>query len=275
MSEGILEKMVSEAGPPVQYYLPLDDQRIHLNPYIGGRIQLHWQQSIQCIHCGRSTKKSFNQGYCYPCFSRLAQCDICIVKPEKCHYDEGTCREPDWAQGHCLQPHYVYLANTSGLKVGITRESQIPTRWIDQGAVAALPIAKVRSRYISGLVEIALAAHISDKTDWRRMLKGDPEPVALQLQAQRLLKECEAEIAEIRQRHGDEAVQILEQSPETRLEFPVQRYLSKISSFNFDKHPVVSGTLLGIKGQYLILDGGVINLRKFGGYRIAFSGEAA
>lgn len=274
MSEGHLQKLISEAKDPVQYYLPLDEERIHLNPCIGGRIHMQWQQSIQCIHCGRETKKSFNQGYCYPCFTRLAQCDICIVKPEKCHYDQGTCREPEWAQGHCLQPHYVYLANTSGLKVGITRESQIPTRWIDQGAVAALPVARVQSRYISGLVEVALAQHISDKTDWRRMLKGDPEPVPLLLQAQRLLAECRDELDAIRERFGEDAIKILEQSEETHLHFPVTQYPTKVSSFNFDKHPEVSGKLLGIKGQYLILEGGVINMRKFGGYRIAFDGEA-
>jgi hypothetical protein len=51
--------------------------------------------------------------------------------------------------------------------------------------------------------------------------------------------------------------------------FPVQEYPTKVVSFNLDKNPVAQGTLMGIKGQYLILDSGVINLRKYGSYLVS------
>ena len=157
---GHLQKMQVALPPgpegPVTYQLPLDEQRLPLNGLLGESIRMTFTGEIHCIHCGRRSNKSFNQGYCYPCFSKLAQCDSCIVSPEKCHYFEGTCREPDWADSHCMVDHIVYLANSSGVKVGITRETQLPTRWIDQGAVQALPILRVKTRQQSGLVETAL-----------------------------------------------------------------------------------------------------------------------
>ncbi|MFX4228644.1 MAG: DUF2797 domain-containing protein [Porticoccaceae bacterium] len=121
---------VKESGEhKASYHLALDDERIPLNGFIGKTIALRYLGEINCVYCGRKTSKSFNQGYCFPCVRKLAQCDSCIIKPETCHYDQGTCREPDWAQTHCFTDHMVYLANTSGLKVGITRVTQLPTRW--------------------------------------------------------------------------------------------------------------------------------------------------
>jgi hypothetical protein len=153
--QGLLNKMYARLESTVQYELPLSDQRIALNPLLGKVIKLTFTGNIRCVHCNRTIKKSFNQGYCYPCFISLAQCDMCIMKPETCHYEAGTCREPSWGEEFCFKPHIVYLANSSGIKVGITRQTQIPTRWIDQGAVQALPIFKVQSRYMAGLIEIA------------------------------------------------------------------------------------------------------------------------
>lgn len=165
-------------------------------------------------------------------------------------------------------PHYVYLANTSGLKVGITRHTQIPTRWIDQGATQALPIFKVSTRLQSGLVETALAEFISDKTNWRAMLKGNAEPIDLKQKAQELIPQISERLEDIRLKFGADAVEQLDEEV-VDLHFPVSEYLTKISSFNFDKQPIISGTLLGIKGQYLIFDSGVINMRKFGSYQIS------
>ena len=121
MLQGPLHKMHTRLAQPVAYRLQLGASTIELHEQLGKTLRLSWQQSIHCIHCGRATRKSFNQGYCYPCFRSLAQCDVCIVSPEKCHFHLGTCREPDWAQQHCLQDHHVYLSNTSDIKVGITR----------------------------------------------------------------------------------------------------------------------------------------------------------
>lgn len=134
----------------VSYALVCGEHVLPLSEYLGRHIRLDFSGKIHCIHCGKFTRKSFAQGFCFPCFRRLAQCDSCIMSPEKCHFPAGTCREPDWAETHCRVPHIVYLSNASGLKVGITRETQMPTRWIDQGAVQALPVFRVRERRLSG-----------------------------------------------------------------------------------------------------------------------------
>jgi len=207
--QGNLRKMKTELANPVKYQLPLSNQRVDLNPLIGHSIKLVFTGNIACVHCNRAIKKSFNQGYCYPCFTSLAQCDMCIMKPETCHYDAGTCREPAWGEEFCFQPHIVYLANSSGIKVGITRGTQVPARWIDQGAIQALPIMKVKSRFISGLVEVAIAQHVSDKTSWQRMLKNLVEPVDLMAKRDELLDLCQSEITEVVQRFGEDAIELL------------------------------------------------------------------
>ena len=266
--QGNLRKMKVELANPVQYQLLLSDQQINLNALIGRPIKLVFTGKISCIHCDRSIKKSFSQGYCYPCFRSLAQCDMCIMKPETCHFEAGTCREPSWGEEFCFQSHYVYLANSSGIKVGITRGTQIPIRWIDQGAIQALPIFKVKSRYISGLIEVAIAEHVSDKTSWQRMLKNLVEPVDLKNKRDELVELCKVEIAEITQRFGDDSVTFLADEENVEINFPVDTYPLKVKSFNFDKTAEVAGVLQGIKGQYLLFDTGVINIRKFSGYEV-------
>ncbi|MBT7529595.1 MAG: DUF2797 domain-containing protein, partial [Gammaproteobacteria bacterium] len=160
---------------PVQYSLRLNDEAYPLNEYIGQKVTLKHLGTIECLECGRASKKSFSQGYCYPCFKKLAQCDLCIVSPERCHFDQGTCRDADFAANFCMQPHIVYLANSSGIKVGITRPENLPTRWIDQGAVQALPVMSVMTRQQSGFVEVAFKKLVSDKTHWQKMLRGENE----------------------------------------------------------------------------------------------------
>lgn len=269
---GQLKKMQAKLGNPVEYSLPLGEYNVALNPLIGKAIKLRYTGSIFCLHCNRATKKSFNQGYCYPCFIKLAECDRCIVKPEICHFNAGTCREPEWAKGFCFQPHIVYLANSSGIKVGITRQTQIPNRWIDQGAVQALPIFKVPSRYVSGLAEIAIGKHISDKTRWQQMLKNQVESVDLIAKRDELAAVCESDLSEINRRFGPNTIELLTGESVLDIRFPVAHFPDKVNSFNFDKSPEISGILHGIKGQYLILDSGVINIRKFAGYDVEFSG---
>lgn len=264
---GPIEKMRTEAAVPVNYFLPLGQDELAMTPLIGARLVLRHTGRIFCIACGRKTNKSFSQGYCYPCFTKLAQCDSCIVKPELCHYAQGTCREPEWGETHCMIPHVVYLANSSGLKVGITRHSQIPTRWIDQGATQALPILRVASRHLSGLVEVLCKDHVADKTDWRAMLKGEASPLDLPAKRDELLGAIGAGLDALRSQYGDSAVVRVEESV-TTLSFPVQQYPQKVSSLDFDKQVEIGGELKGIKGQYLIFDTGVINMRKFGGYEL-------
>ena len=266
---GALRKLVSEPGAQINYWLPLGDEQVYLNDYLGKPISLTYSGEINCIACGRRTNKSFSQGHCYPCFTGKAACDMCILKPELCHYEAGTCREPQWGEEFCFQPHVIYLANTTGPKVGITRKTQLPTRWIDQGAVAALPIFEVSTRHISGQIEVALAEFIADKSRWQQLLKAVPEPVDLLALRDQALEWSSAIVAEIRSREGDDAVIELGVKP-AEFEFPVVEYPEKIKSFNFDKVPRVEGRLQGIKGQYLLLDTGVINIRKFGGYKVRF-----
>lgn len=265
---GCLRKMDTVFADTVAYRLPIGELGLDLNPLLGKPIQLRHSGQIFCVHCRNKTSKSFNQGYCYPCFSKLAQCDMCIMKPETCHYAAGTCREPSWGEEFCFQPHIVYLANSSGIKVGITRQSQVPTRWIDQGAVQALPIFQVASRHISGLVEVILANHVSDKTSWQKMLKNNVSELDLPLLRDELLVTCAQELSELSTRFGDNALQLLRDAKPLRIFYPVLNYPSKVKSFNFDKDPLISGVLQGIKGQYLLLDTGVINIRKFAGYEV-------
>jgi len=259
---------LSANNNPVDYQMALGDQRIEMTPLIGKKLQLEYAGEIHCIACNRRIKKSYSGGYCFPCSQKLAQCDLCIMKPETCHYDAGTCREPKWGEAFCMQDHIVYLANSSGIKVGITRINQIPTRWIDQGASQALPIFRVKSRLQSGLVEVIFKSHVSDRTDWRKMLKGEPEIIDLLVIRDQLMLECSQQILALQQRFGEDAIMPLAEEDVVDISYPVNQYPDKIKSFNFDKTPVISDVLRGIKGQYLIFDAGVINIRKYTGYNI-------
>jgi len=268
--QGHLKKMAvtAETGT-AEYQIRLDDQLIPLNEKLGQPITIEYLGEIHCQACGRASKKSFSQGYCYPCFSRLAQCDTCIMSPEKCHYDKGTCREPKWGEEFCMQDHVVYLANSSGIKVGITRHSQIPTRWLDQGAMQALPIARVETRQLSGLLEVIFKQHVADKTNWRTLLKQDAENLDLAQKRDELFEMCHEEIEELQGHYGLQAVQLIYDGEQQNFQYPVEQYPTKVSSFNLDKNPIAQGTLMGIKGQYLILDTGVINLRKYTSYLVS------
>jgi len=266
---GRLRKMPAEVGDPVAYSIAVGDTRIPLNDLIGRPLRLDFDGVIRCIHCDRKTNKSFSQGFCFPCFRKLAACDSCIMSPEKCHYHLGTCREPEWGETHCMVEHVVYLANSSGLKVGITRGSQVPTRWIDQGAVDAIPMVRVATRYIAGLVEVACKAHVADRTNWRAMLKGDVPELDLGQERQRMLGLVADDLEALRQTHGQDSIREVDEQG-LGLSYPVKVWPEKIKTHNLDKTPEVEGVLEGIKGQYLILDTGVINIRKFTGYEVRF-----
>ena len=276
---GICHKMHAQINPVtqiaesaalpshVEYKFVLDQFNTDLMNLIGENIQLEWTGRIFCVSCGNKTPKSYSQGHCFKCFKTKAECDMCILKPETCHYHLGTCREEAFAQKVCFQPHTVYLANSSALKVGITRQVNMPTRWLDQGAIQALPILRVGSRRLSGQVEILLAEMIADKTDWRKLLKGEPEPLDMVEEKNNILDQFHTELATLSMEYPDEELTFLEDNP---LEFiyPVTQYPTKISSHNLDKTSVIQGKLQGIKGQYLIMDTGVINIRKYSGYEL-------
>ncbi|OIQ20837.1 MAG: hypothetical protein BM556_02520 [Bacteriovorax sp. MedPE-SWde] len=261
---GNIRKMKTELiDGKVIYHLPMNDQLVSMNELLEKKIRLEFKGQINCIHTGEQIKKSYGQGYSYKSFISLAQCDTCIIKPELCHFSKGTCREPEWGEKNCFIPHYVYLAVSSHVKVGITRHTQIPTRWIDQGASYAIPILKVDDRKTSGEIEIEIAKSFSDKTNWRKMLMNEVADEDLEAMREQVYDE----FADI---FDDFDAEDLD-DPITTIEYPVLEYPTKVKSVGFDKSPVIEGTLMGIKGQYLIFDTCVVNMRKHAGYHLNLS----
>jgi len=273
MFEGHLSKMSSQLEEKVKYTLNLGLNSIELNPLLGKSITLEFKNQINCINCGKITKKSYAGGHCFVCSQILASCDLCVLKPSLCHYHEGTCREPSWGESHCMNPHYVYLANTSGLKVGITRATQIPKRWIDQGAVSGLPIIKVATRFHSGIIEEIFSEYINDKTDWRKMLKGEITPLDLAMERDNLFEQLGAELDDLEDRFGEGEMEILEDQVQLNISYPILENPKMLKSLKLDTNPKISGVFLGIKGQYLLLDCGVINIRNHTGYLVSFGVE--
>jgi hypothetical protein len=263
---GTLSKMKTTPSSPVTYELTLGTVQYDISSLVGKNVSLNFSGNIFCTNCGKKTKKSYAQGFCYPCTMKLAQCDLCILKPETCHYDKGTCREPEWGLENCFRPHVIYLANSSGLKVGITRKTQVPTRWIDQGATEALPILEVKNRFVSGQIEVIFKKLVADKTDWRKMLKGSPDKIDLLEWKKKLL----SELGEFLKDHD---YTVLDE-PVVRFAYPVHTYPEKVTSFNLDKVNEIKAKLMGIKGQYLIFETGVLNVRTHTGYEVTIESYA-
>ena len=257
---GTLLKMETKLANPIEYELPIGDELVYMNHLIGKYIAFKWLKEIYCVVCGRKTNKSFAQGFCYPCFLNAPETSECIFRPELCQAQDGIARDMDWAEAHCLQDHFVYLAISSGVKVGVTRSGQIPTRWIDQGAWQAIKLAKTPNRYTAGLIEVALKAHISDRTNWQRMLKNQLiEGVDLTVAKREMIAHLPSELQNY----------ISEENDITEINYPVNEYPEKVKSLSFDKLEEITGRLWGVKGQYLIFDDGtVLNMRKHTGYMV-------
>lgn len=264
MLEGNLLKMQSQFKDVVEYSLPVGKHLIPLNEWIGQKIRIEFLGQINDIHDGHAIKKSYGQGYSYQNFISLACCDFCIVRPEKCHYHLGTCREPQWGEEYCLVEHVVYLALTSTVKVGVTRCTQIPTRWIDQGATRAIPLVAVGDRLTAGLIEVEMKSNFEDKTNWRKMLLNQCEIMDLTSLREGVFDQ----FADLFDDHGAEEME----DEEVAINYPVQRYpLGAIRSLGLDKTPVIEGILHGIKGQYLIFERNVFNVRNHQGYLVRWN----
>jgi len=257
---GTLRKMHTELDQPIRYRLVVGTEQLALNPLLGETLRLRFTGTILCTACGRTTRKSYGQGYCYPCFRDGPESSPCIIRPELCEAHQGGGRDPDWEARHHLRPHVVYLAVASGLKVGVTRDDQIPTRWIDQGAWQAIRLSETPQRQWAGQIEVALKEHVSDRTHWQKMLRNvRANDVNLPAEKKRLGALLSTELQEFLS--TDDAV--------TELEYPVHEYPIKVKSLSFDRMDTIEGTLLGIKGQYLLFDGGrVLNIRKHRGYEV-------
>jgi hypothetical protein len=261
-AHGILSKMdVSvDDGHNATYRLALNGDTVDVNSLIGQQVSLHFDGVINCIACNSETPKSYRQGYCHTCSTTLQEVADCRLRPELCDHNSGT----------CANPHFVYLSFTGNTKVGITRHISEPVspRWIDQGAVNAMPIIETKNRLLSGLVELLFKEHVSDRTDWRLMLSDMQHSDALSGELQRLRRLVQPDIDQLNQEHGEGSVAWLEGALEVSINYPVEAYPSKIQSHNLDKTPVLSGVLRGVKGQYWIFDDVVINIRKYTGYNV-------
>lgn len=258
--EGNILKMRTEGIGPVQYFLPVGDAEIHLNPLVGQQVSLRFTGQINCISCGKQTKTSFGQGFCYNCMQTAPEASESVMRPELSKAHLGIARDLEWAEKHDLIDHFVYLAVSGDVKVGVTRYHQVPTRWIDQGASSAIKIATVPNRHIAGVIEVFLKKYFTDKTDWRAMLKNEVATnIDLLAEKEKALGFLSAEL-----RKYAEPDNII-----TQIVYPVIEYPQKLNSLSFDKQPLISGILKGIKGQYLIFDeGNVLNIRKHNGYRL-------
>lgn len=247
----------------VTYELELDNQGIDLMPYLGGRIHIEHSGEKACVWCGRKVKKLFPNGSCYPCFRDLPQNDLCVVKPHTCHYE--TCRDQQWGDAHCMIPTYVYLARSSEIKVGLSRN--LPGRWLEQGAVEAVPVALLPTRRQAGELELFLTRHLPDKTNWRRMLQGQVSETPLAEVVQQVLPLIPEEFRSY-------LLPEAEQRPRS-FAYPVSAPVEKIGSLDLEKGPA-AGVLVGIKAKYLILaaEGAepghvqVINIPKHAGFHV-------
>lgn len=254
---GQLHKMKVTHEETVRYELLLNET-IDMNERIGQPIRLAWYGGIQCVCCGKPTKKSFNQGFCYTCFLKAPEASECIIRPELCRAHLGEGRDIAWEEAHHNQPHVVYLAASDVVKVGVTRSTQVPTRWIDQGASSAIRLAETPNRYMAGVLEVTLKDYFTDKTNWQRMLRNEQD-LSIDLVEEKWRMEEFLPSDLISYFTEDDTIE--------SFAYPVHEYPLKVKSLTFDKESIVEGTLLGIKGQYLLLDGGrVINLRKHTGY---------
>jgi len=260
--QGTLNKMQTELGTPIQYYLVFENSFLNVNQLIGKEIEIVFD-GFQCLNCGKE-KKIFRQGFCYDCFYSSPAVGDWIMKPElSTAHLEIEDRDLAYEKRVQLRPHLVYFASSSEIKVGVTRDSQIPTRWIDQGAEQALAIVEVPNRYLAGITEVALKSHFADKTNWRKMLTNDIIEVDLMEQKKKVAQLLPDEAREY---FDINAFQV------TALHYPVLQYPKKISSLSLDKTPNFQGKLTGIKGQYLIFENGtVFNVRSNEGYKVRIS----
>lgn len=259
--QGHIEKMESLVNGQVQYTLPLDDIRVAMNPLLGQQVKLTFLNEIKCVSCGKIINKTYGQGFCYPCFTTVPEADECVLSPEKCRAHLGVSRDMTWAESHCLIPHIVYLAMSGNVKVGITRHTQMPTRWIDQGASSAIVLAQTPNRHIAGVIEVFLKQHFSDKTLWQKMLCSPDDPgISLAHEKHKAVELLPAELR--RYVWPDDSI--------TELQYPYTTgYPSSVEQVTFDKQNCVEGELTAMRGQYLIFDNQrAVNIRRHRGYLI-------
>ena len=258
-----LKKMLAglDAGGHVEYALMAHGRPLPLKEHIGRTFTLRFTGGRTCMNCGKRVKKFYGQGTCYPCFRDAPEASACIIRPELCEAHLGKGRNVEWEREHHLQEHIVYLSFTGGIKVGVTRSTQVPVRWIDQGAVMAVPIARVPYRQLAGAIEVDLKRMFADRTQWKAMLMADGKGAeALLAEARSIVLSRTTE--ELREH-------LLPTEPIVHLSYPLTDLPPKLVNVHFEKLPEVEGRLHGIKGQYLVwTDGRVLNVRNHTGYHV-------
>ena len=267
LGSGALHGLRITLAEPVDYALQLGESVVPLNPLLGSFVRIRFDSRIDCRYCGQTTRKSYGAGYCYPCFKALARCDLCVVSPVRCHYAAGTCREPAWGEAFCMQPHVVYVANSAGAKVGITKPENLPGRWLDQGATQACVVMRTQSRHQAGCVEAVLSRHTSDRTDWRALIARDAPPLDLRQLITQLRTAARAELAALASRFPG-ALDWVDAPMVQRFSYPVTSYTSPLRALSLVRRTELGGRLLGVKGQYLMFDSGVFNVRKHSSYHV-------
>ena len=258
----ILRKMSTKLSNKVEYFLEIHDKRYKINDYLGSFISIEWSGQVVC-ECGKKMKKFYRPGYCYKCYWESPTASQSIFKPELCtaHLNIEE-RDLEWEKKFQIAPHYVYLANSSGIKVGITRKEQKVTRWMDQGASQAILLAEVPNRRLSGDIEVALKKFVKDITNWRKMLSGEPEPIDLI----KIKSELSMYVPEELKKY------IVTDNNVTEISYPVVEYPKKIKSLKLEKQNHIKGELKGIKGQYLLFDQDrVFNVRSHSGFIVNLS----
>ena len=249
--QGVLKKMMTENTDIIQYYLEMGDDFVNVNQLLYSDLELKFVK-YECMNC-HLEKEIYRQGFCKSCFFETPTAGDWIMRPElsTAHLGKED-RDLAYEKSVQLQPHIVYLANSSNVKVGVTRKQQVPTRWIDQGAHEAIEIVEVPNRYLAGITEVALKQYVADKTNWRKMLKNDIEDADLKEWQHKLRQYIPEEAQEY----------FIENNTETHINFPVHQHPEKPKSLNIVKEQSYTGKLVGIKGQYLIFeDQTVFNVR--------------
>ena len=243
-------------GADVLEALPVEE----MNAWVGERLHIQFEGQIHCRVTGQTIRKAYGEGMSYQAWSEHPAAVESVLRPELSRIHEGIAlRDFDWEQKHHNQPHYVYISQTGAFKVGVTRTTNRPFRWHDQGAVAAIAIAETPYRQLAGEMEVALKEILSDKTNFRKML-ANVEPNRPEIEDWK--EECFDYL-------GPAYEPFFIDEPPEEFVYPVLNYPGKVISLTLDKAPYIEGTLQGIKGQYLLFDGGrVLNVRRHSGYRV-------
>ena len=258
----VLKKLFVKHTNPVNYFSDWSKAGL-VNDFIGKKIKIKWSGRYICQSCAKTPNKLFGEGLCYPCFKTIPIASPCIIHPEKCRAHLGEGRDVEWEIKHHLQAHVVYLALSDVVKVGVTRDTQIPTRWIDQGAIKAIKLAETKNRYEAGCLEVALKSNFTDKTNWRKMVKNEIDDTIDLVEVKWNLHE---------QLPFDMQDFFSEDDEVYDFNYPVIKFPKTINYISLDKQNEINSTLTGIKGQYLLFENeSVFNVRRHTGYEVSIT----